>query len=61
MAIFEFKNAQQFGRVFHDSGAKKLFFGRSGAILFGYSDTTQDVDLYAEKESARAGQGFHSA
>ena len=30
----------------------RLFFGKSGAILLGYSDTTQDVDLYAEKEAA---------
>jgi len=27
-----------------------LFFGKSGAILLGYSDTTQDVDLYVEKD-----------
>jgi len=46
---FEFKNAQELGRVFETHGVKNLFFGKSGAILLGYSDTTQDVDLYIEK------------
>ncbi|MBI1791014.1 MAG: hypothetical protein HYR60_26080 [Acidobacteria bacterium] len=50
MAAFEFKNAQELGRVFAHHGVKYLFFGKSGAILLGYSDTTQDVDLYVEKE-----------
>jgi hypothetical protein len=30
---------------------KYLFFGKSGAILLGYSDTTQDVDLYVDKHA----------
>lgn len=49
MATFEFKNAQELGRVFKAHGVKYLFFGKSGAILLGYSDTTQDVDLYLDK------------
>ncbi len=49
MAIFEYSNALEIGRVFNDHGVKYLFFGKSGAILLGYSDTTQDVDLYVEK------------
>ena len=52
MAIFEFRNAQELGRVFKDHGVKYLFFGKSAAILLGYSDSTQDVDLYVEKETA---------
>lgn len=52
MATFEFRNAQEIGRVFKDHAVKYLFFGKSGAILLGYSDTTQDVDLYVEKETA---------
>jgi hypothetical protein len=52
MALFEFRNAEELGRVFHNHGVKYLFFGKSGAILLGYSDTTQDVDLYVEKEAA---------
>jgi len=49
MATFEFKNAQELARVFKTHGVKYLFFGKSGAILLGYSDTTQDVDLYLDK------------
>src|SRR5579859_1767909 len=51
MATFEFKSAQELGRVFKAHGVKYLFFGKSGAILLGYSDTTQDVDLYLDKRS----------
>lgn len=49
MAAFEFRNAEELGRVFQRYGVRYLFFGKSGAILLGYSDTTQDVDLYVEK------------
>jgi len=52
MALFEFRNAQELGRVFRNYGVRYLFFGKSGAILLGYSDTTQDVDLYVEKQAA---------
>jgi hypothetical protein len=52
MATFEFRNAQELGHVFKRHGVKYLFFGKSGAILLGYSDTTQDVDLYVEKQAA---------
>ena len=51
MATFEYRNAEDVGRVFNSHGVKYLFFGKSGAILLGYSDTTQDVDLYVEKDS----------
>lgn len=50
MPTFEFKNAQELARVFGRRGVKYLFFGKSGAILLGFSDTTQDVDLYVQKE-----------
>jgi hypothetical protein len=50
MATFEFRNAQELGTVFEQHGVRYLFFGKSGAILLGYSDTTQDVDLYVDKE-----------
>jgi hypothetical protein len=50
MAAFEFKNAQELGRVFKRQGVRYLFFKKSGAILLGYSDMTQDVDLYVHKQ-----------
>ena len=49
MATFDFKDAQELGRVFKTHRVKYLFFGKSGAILLGYSDTTQDVVLYLHK------------
>jgi len=52
MAKFEFTNAQELGRVFKQYDVRYLFFGKSGAILLGFSDTTQDVDLYVEQEVA---------
>ena len=52
MAIFEFNNAQELAHIFKKHNVKYLFFGKSGAILLGYSDTTQDVDLYVEKHPA---------
>jgi len=50
MPAFEFKNAQELCRVFRRHRVRYLFFGKSGAILLGYSDTTQDVDLYVDKQ-----------
>ena len=50
VATFEFSNAEELGRVFEAHGVKYLFFGKSGAILLGFSDTTQDVDLYVDKD-----------
>jgi hypothetical protein len=52
MATFEFRNAQEIGKILKHHGVKYLFFGKSGAILLGFSDTTQDVDLYVKKEAA---------
>lgn len=51
MAAFEFKSAQELGRTLALHGVKYLFFGKSGAILLGYSDTTQDVGLFIDKHS----------
>ena len=52
MAAFEHKNAKDVCEVLQRHGVKYLFFGKSGAILLGYSDTTQDVDLFVDKHAA---------
>jgi hypothetical protein len=39
---------------------KYLFLGKSGAILLGFPDTTQDVDLFPEKSDAN-GQAIVTA
>jgi len=51
MGVFEYKNAEEVRIVFQRHGVSYLFFGKSGAILLGYSDTTQDVDLFVAKDA----------
>ena len=51
MAGFEYRNAEDVRDAFKRHGVKYLFFGKSGAILLGFSDTTQDVDVFVEKPS----------
>jgi hypothetical protein len=50
MATFEYRQAQEIQRVFAAHGVRYLFLGKSGAILLGYPDTTQDADLYVDKQ-----------
>jgi len=50
MAAFEYRQAQEIQRVFAEHGVRYLFLGKSGAILLGFPDTTQDADLYVDKQ-----------
>jgi hypothetical protein len=50
MAAFEYRQAQEIHRVFAEYGIRYLFLGKSGAILLGFPDTTQDADLYVDKQ-----------
>ncbi len=49
MAAFEYRQAQEIRDVFERHGVRYLFIGKSGAILLGYPDTTQDADLFVER------------
>jgi hypothetical protein len=49
MAVFEYRQAEEVRDVLSRHGCRYLFIGTSGAILLGYPDTTQDVDIFAEK------------
>lgn len=49
MAAFEYRQAQEIRDAFARHGCRYLFFGKSGAILLGFPDTTQDADLFVEK------------
>ncbi len=53
---FSYRLAQEIGLVFKRHGVKYLFIGKSGAMILGFPDTTQDVDLFVEKsqENCRA-------
>lgn len=56
MAAFEYRQAEEIRDAFSRHGARYLFLGKSGAILLGFPDTTQDADLFAERnpENGRA-------
>ena len=52
MAAFEYRQAEEIRDAFARHGVRYLFIGKSGAILLGYPDTTQDADLFVEKSPA---------
>ncbi|MBI3490675.1 MAG: hypothetical protein HY047_02610 [Acidobacteria bacterium] len=49
MAAFEYRQALEIRDAFARRSVRYLFIGKSGAILLGYPDTTQDADLFLEK------------
>jgi hypothetical protein len=46
---FEYAQATEIRDAFARHGVRYLFIGKSGAILLGFPDTTQDADLFVEK------------
>ena len=60
MAAFEYRQAQEISDAFNRHGCRYLFIGKSGAILLGFPDTTQDADLYVER-SPQNGQALVAA
>ena len=59
-AAFESRQAREVAEAFGRRGVRYLFLGKSGAILFGFPDTTQDSDLFLQK-SPENGQAAVSA
>lgn len=51
MAAFEYRQAEEIRGVFERHRVRYLFLGKSGAILLGFPDTTQDADLFVEKST----------
>lgn len=51
-ARFEYAQAEEICESFARHGVRYLFIGKSGAILLGFPDTTQDADIYLEKTPA---------
>lgn len=47
---FSYPVAEKLADVFAKHQVEYLFIGKSGAILYGFPDTTQDVDLFPKKE-----------
>jgi len=46
---FDYPQAEAVAAAMERHGARYLFLGKSGAILLGFPDTTQDADLFVEK------------
>lgn len=49
---FEYRQAEEIRDVFARHGVRYLFIGKSGAIILGYPDTTQDADIFPDRSSA---------
>src|SRR5687768_1910717 len=49
MAAFEYRQAEEIRDAFARSGVEYLFLGKSGAILLGFPDTTQDADIFVQR------------
>ena len=52
MPAFEYRQAQEVRDSFFHHAVRYLFIGKSGAILLGFPDTTQDADLFVEPSKA---------
>jgi hypothetical protein len=52
MPLFEYRQAEEVRDSFLRHRVRYLFIGKSGAILLGFPDTTQDVDLFVAKDPA---------
>ena len=56
MAAFEYRQAEEIRDALRRHRVRYLFIGKSGAILLGFPDTTQDADLFVDRsiENGRA-------
>ena len=52
MGAFDYRQAEEIRDALERRGVRYLFIGKSGAILLGFPDTTQDADLFVEKNAA---------
>ncbi len=49
MGSFEYSQAQEVRDTFARYAIRYLFIGKSGAVILGYPDTTQDIDLFIQR------------
>jgi hypothetical protein len=56
MAAFDYRQAEEIRDALGRHRVRYLFIGKSGAILLGFPDTTQDADLFIDRspENGRA-------
>lgn len=50
MPAFEYRQAEEIKDVLKRHSVRYLFIGKSGAILLGFPDTTQDADLFVDRD-----------
>ncbi|MEM8866341.1 MAG: hypothetical protein AAGF31_12420 [Planctomycetota bacterium] len=50
MGAFEYRQAEEVRDAFARHAVRHLFLGKSGAILLGFPDTTQDADLFVDSQ-----------
>lgn len=50
MRAFEYRQAEELREAFARHGVRYLFIGKAGAIIQGFPDTTQDVDVFPQKQ-----------
>jgi len=51
---FDYAQAEEVRDVFAKQGVRYLFIGKSGAVLLGFPDTTQDVDVFLDRSVENA-------
>lgn len=49
MPVFEYRQAEEVREALRRHGVRYLFIGKSGAILLGFPDTTQDADIFVDR------------
>jgi hypothetical protein len=49
MGAFEYRQAEEIRDVFAKHRVRYLFIGKSGAIILGFPDTTQDADVFVDR------------
>jgi len=50
LRAFEYRQAEELREAFARHGVRYLFIGKAGAIIQGFPDTTQDVDVFPQKQ-----------
>jgi hypothetical protein len=50
MPAFDYRQAEEIKDALKRHGVRYLFIGKSGAILHGFPDTTQDADLFVDRD-----------
>lgn len=52
MGAFEYRQAEEIRDTFARHAVRYLFIGKSGAIILGFPDTTQDADIFPDRSPA---------